>query len=128
MEFLYNIVVIVYFLYALATLLVGVRLLRGIYDPELMSIVQHASARKAYLLMLVLQWIISIALALLSEAAGNILFFTFALLLLPIFFSVWFNMLARRERAGYGGSILLIFLSLASVFAVDIYSLYILYA
>ncbi|MFC1687392.1 hypothetical protein ACFL0L_02340 [Patescibacteria group bacterium] len=127
MEFLYNIIVIVYFLYAVATLLVGVWLLRGIYQPDLMSPEQHASARKAYLMMLILQWIISIALALLTETADKTLFFTFALLLVPIFFSMWFNILARRERVGYGGSILLIFLSIASLFAVNIYSLYILY-
>lgn len=127
MEFVYNVIVIVYFLYALATLFMGVRLLRMIYQPDLMKPEQHVTARKAFLLMLVLQWIISIALALLTETADKTLFFTFALLLIPIFFSIWFNMLIRKERVGYGGSILLVFLSLVSLFAVDIYSLYILY-
>ena len=127
MEFLCTTSLVIYYAVGIASLLFGAKLLQVIYQPDLMTPEQVGALRRRYLYLLITQWVLSICIAFLAQTTHRAVVFTFVFLLVPMFFSAWFNQLSRNQRTSYGLSILLVFLSLVSLFGSDIYSLYIVY-
>ncbi len=117
-------VLVLYYALAFAAFLQGVWLLRVLFDPDLVSLDQLGAYRKRYLTLLIAQWIVSIGLGFVSPAVRRFEVYYFALLLIPIFLSAWYAAIARKGQATGGLALLLVFLSVVSLFGVGFLGFY----
>lgn len=116
-------VAVIFYISVVGALLVGVKLLQVLFQPDLMNPEDVLKLGKRYVLVLTFQWVMSAARAFIGKNLIVSGVFYVALSLIPLALGIVYVLFARRGL-GQGGSIFFVFLTLLALFASGMVSLY----
>lgn len=121
---IYHVFLVAYYVFALGSLFLGVRLLHVIFQSDLVTPEGALRMRGRYVLSLFLLWVLNIARGLAGPVSSRLPLYYYFVLLFPVIFSWWDYAVAKNKRAGEGAEIFMVFLSVITLLGGILLSFY----